>query len=255
MDDWTRGRLDGVSVGPTHEGLRRRYSDLVQIITAPDPAKLAEQAAEIIGRLIADSPGPRVSLGLAGGSTPSLTYERLRSTDIDWTKVDTWLSDERWVPSDHEQSNARMARDALLDHVPATFHDIRWGRKRLPQAAAQEYAANLNSALGDRPDMVILGMGDDGHTASLFPGTDALHETDTSYVANFVPDKGWRLTATVPLLHSARHLVFLVTGPAKARVLAAVLAGETFPATLVAAGAENTTWLIDEAAAAHLDRA
>ena len=98
-------------------------------------------------------------------------------------------------------------------------------------------------------------MGDDGHTASLFPGTDALHESDTSYVANFVPDKGWRLTATVPLLHSARHLVFLVTGAAKARVLAAVLGGETFPATLVAAGAENTTWLIDEAAAAHLDRA
>ena len=226
----------------------------MQVITASDPAQLADRAAEIISRLIADSPGPRTSLGLAGGSTPSLTYERLRSTDTEWTKVDTWLSDERWVPSDHEQSNARMVRNMLLDHVPATFHNLRWGKRRLPQAAAQEYSAALATVVGDRPDVVLLGLGDDGHTASLFPGTDALNETEAAYVANFVPDKGWRLTATVPLLHAARHLVFLVTGSTKARMLAAVLDGEAYPATMVAAGAENVTWLVDDAAATHLDR-
>ena len=175
------------------------------------------------------------------------------NAEVDWTAVDCWLSDERWVPRDDPDSNSRMARAALLDHVPAVFHDIGWRKKRLPQAAAQEYAAKLETIFHEAPDIVLLGMGEDGHTASLFPGTDALEDTSSGYVANFVPGKGWRLTATLGLLHRARHLVFLVAGTGKAGVLSRVLNGEPFPSTLAGRGHSDVTWLVDEAAAAELD--
>lgn len=226
----------------------------MRIIVARDLAELAERAAAHIAALLAASRSDRVSLGLAGGSTPRGTYERLREqADIDWTRVDAWLGDERWVPPDHGDSNGWAARTALLDHVPAAFFAVPWGEGRPPQAAAEEYAATLQQILGDRPDIVLLGMGDDGHTASLFSGTAALAETDSDFVANLVPGRGWRLTATLPLLHRARHLVFLVAGQAKASVLARVMNGEPLPSRLVADGAEDVTWLVDEPAASALD--
>ena len=225
----------------------------MRIIVSKDPAGLADRAASHIAELISAYGDRRVSLGLAGGSTPRATYERLRQTEVDWTSVDCWLSDERWVPRDHPDSNSLMARVALLDHVPAVFHDIGWRKRRLPQAAAQEYAAKLETIFHEAPDIVLLGMGEDGHTASLFPGTDALEDTSSGYIANFVPGKGWRLTATLGLLHRARHLVFLVAGAGKAGVLSRVLNGEPLPSTLVGRGPNDVTWLIDEAAAAELD--
>ncbi|MDF1595053.1 MAG: 6-phosphogluconolactonase [Acidimicrobiia bacterium] len=226
----------------------------MRIVVARDPADLAGQAAARIAGLIASSGRERVSLGLAGGSTPRGTYERLRDqADIDWTRVDAWLSDERWVPPDHEDSNGLTARTALLDHVSAAFFAIPWGEGRPPQAAAEEYAATLTRILGAAPDIVLLGMGDDGHTASLFPGTAALAETERDYVANLVPGRGWRLTATLPLLHRTRHLIFLVAGRDKASVLARVMDGEPLPSRLVAEGAEDVTWLVDEAAASALE--
>ena len=110
------------------------------------------------------------------------------------------------------------------------------------------------AAADERPDLVLLGMGDDGHTASLFPGTDALEVTDRSYVANWVAGKDtWRLTATFPLLWSAREIVFVVTGKAKAAMLARIIdQQEPLPAQRVAAGNPNTTWFLDEAAASLL---
>ena len=225
----------------------------MRIIVSEGPVELADRAASHIAELISTYEGRRVSLGLAGGSTPRATYEQLRNTEVDWTAVDCWLSDERWVPRDHPDSNSRMARLALLDHVPAVFHDIGWRKKRLPQAAAQEYAAKLETIFHEAPDIVLLGMGEDGHTASLFPGTDALEDTSSGYIANFVPGKGWRLTATLGLLNRARHLVFLVAGTGKAGVLSRVLNGEPFPSTLVGRGHSDVTWLVDEAAAAELD--
>ena len=224
----------------------------MRIIVSKDPAELADQAASHIAELISYG-NRRVSLGLAGGSTPRATYERLRKIEVDWTAVDCWLSDERWVPRDHPDSNSLMARLALLDHVPAVLHDIGWRKKRLPQAAAQEYSATLETVFHEAPDIVLLGMGEDGHTASLFPGTDALEDTSSGYIANFVPGKGWRLTATLGLLNRARHLVFLVAGTGKAGVLSRVLNGEPFPSTLVSSGHSDVTWLVDEAAAAELD--
>jgi len=225
----------------------------MRIIVSEGPVELADRAASHIAELISTYEGRRVSLGLAGGSTPRATYEQLRNTEVDWTAVDCWLSDERWVPRDDPDSNSRMARLALLDHVPAVFHDIGWRKKRLPQAAAQEYSAKLETIFDEAPDIVLLGMGEDGHTASLFPGTDALEDTSSGYIANFVPGKGWRLTATLGLLNRARHLVFLVAGTGKAGVLSRVLNGEPFPSTLVGRGHSDVTWLVDEAAAAELD--
>ena len=225
----------------------------MRIVVAADAAELAERAAAHITELIAVAPGPRVSLGLAGGSTPRATYEKLRDADIDWTTVDAWLSDERWVAPDHEFSNARMVREALLNHVPAAFLDVLWCEGGDPEPAAEQYAAVLERTIGDRPDIVLLGVGDDGHTASLFPGTAALEETHSNYVANLVPEKGWRLTATLPLLHRARKIVFLVSGEGKADMLAQVLSGAPYPSTLVADGADDVTWFVDEAAASCLE--
>lgn len=225
----------------------------MRVVIATDPGELARSAAAHIAGLILQSSGPRVTLGLAGGSTPRATYRELRAAQIDWSRVDLWLGDERWVAPDHEESNERMAREELLDHVPAVFHGIRWEKGRPPHAAAEEYARTLQRILGDHPDIVVLGMGDDGHTASLFPGTAALAETDADYVANHVPGRGWRLTATVPLLRRCRHTVFLVAGEAKADVLARVLGGDKLPSAVVAEAAGDVVWFVDEAAASRIE--
>lgn len=225
----------------------------MRVVVAKDAAGLAERAAAHIAELIAVAPGPRVSLGLAGGSTPRATYEKLRDADIDWTVVDAWLGDERWVAPDHKHSNARMAREVLLDHVPAAFLDNPWCEGCDPKTVAEQYAADLDRTIGDKPDIVLLGMGDDGHTASLFPGTTALEETQAGYAANLVPEKGWRLTATLPLLHRVRKIIFLVSGEGKADILAQVLRGAPYPSTLVAEGADDVTWFVDEAAASCLE--
>lgn len=226
----------------------------MRVVIATDAVDLARRASDHIAGLIVQSAGPRVTLGLAGGSTPRATYRELRAAQVDWSRVDLWLSDERWVAPDHEDSNERMAREELLDYVPAVFHGIPWREGRPPLVAAEEYAWTLETILGDHQDIVVLGMGDDGHTASLFPGTAALTETDADYVANLVPGRGWRLTATIPLLHRSRHTVFLVSGEGKADVLARVLGGERLPSAVVAEGAGDVVWFIDEAAASRLDR-
>lgn len=225
----------------------------MKTIVADHPEHLAELASELVASLLREAPGERASLGLAGGSTPRATYERLRSSDVPWERVDAWLSDERWVPNDHEDSNGRMARRSLIDHVPATLLEIDYLERRLPQAAAQRYARRLTEVVGDQPYIVLLGMGDDGHTASLFPGTDALRVENADFVANFVPERGWRLTATIPILHRARHLVFLVSGETKAAMIRRVFNGEDLPIARVAGGAVDVTWLLDEAAAGLLD--
>ncbi len=225
----------------------------MRIIIAADAGDLAGRASDLITRLLDEAPGPRATLGLAGGSTPRATYELLRNAPVDWSRVDLWLSDERWVPPDDPDSNGRMAQETLADHIPAGFYPVPWFADRPAEEAAAEYAATIDRICGDRPDIVMLGMGDDGHTASLFPGRPTLTAGGTAYVADLVPGKGRRLTATVELLHGARHIVFLVAGAAKAPVLAAVLDGEPYPATLVAQGAGDVTWIVDEAAAAGID--
>ena len=223
---------------------------MMRIDVHATPEDLAEAAADHLAELLAVAP---VTFGLAGGSTPAPTYQALSRRSLDWSRVTCWLPDERWVPPDDPASNALMARRQLIDHVPAqliapdtTLAD--------PDESAAAYQRLLESEFDDGPDLVLLGIGDDGHTASLFPGTEALEYKDAGYVANWVDRFGtWRLTATAPLLHHSDHLLFLVVGAAKAVTIRRILVDEEqLPARVVAEAASDVTWLLDAEAAALL---
>jgi 6-phosphogluconolactonase len=222
------------------------------------PSKLAESAAaEIAAWLRVDADRPTV--GLAGGSTPQATYRALGVLEAPWNRVDVWMTDERFVPPGGPDHNATMARAALLDHVGAVFHEVPY-RAGDPESCAAEYEARLREVLPDAgrgpvPGLVILGLGADGHTASLFAGSQLLAGTRRGYEATWVAALGsWRLTATLPLLAAARRTMFIVSGVSKAAAVARVLdpaAGD--PAALVSRASRDPVWLLDREAASALD--
>jgi 6-phosphogluconolactonase len=217
------------------------------------PAELAAAAAGFVESYINDA-GRQLTVGLAGGGTPAATYNELAERDIDWSQTTMWLGDERWVPHDNADSNTRMARETLVDRVITRLlaPDTAFGE---PEVAAAKYSRMLSEAFWEgRPDIVLLGLGDDGHTASLFPETEALDVEENCYLANWVEEKEtWRLTASMPMLWSARQLVFLVQGEDKAGVVAQIIDdGHPYPAQRVAAGATSVRWLVDAAAASRL---
>ncbi len=220
------------------------------------PGALAEAAAHEIASWLSVRGGDR-TIGLAGGTTPRLAYESLRDRDVPWREVHAWMTDERHVPTDDADSNAGMARRALFDEVPATLHEVPWHED--PQKAAIEYEAELATLLPRRhavlePGLIVLGMGTDGHTASLFPGSSALGEDRRDFVATRVDGVGWRLTATIPLLSRARRTIFIVTGRAKAPAVAEALGGSSdLPAAVVSDASRDPIWLLDTEAAALLD--
>lgn len=222
----------------------------MNVIAHPDPTAVAEAAANLVA---ADIDAGIGNVGLAGGTTPRATYERLAELAVDWSDTTLWLGDERWVPEGHPDSNAGMARDAFVDSVGASLLPLEYEIGE-PVLAARAYDRTLHRVFGDQgPGLVLLGLGDDGHTASLFPRSAALRTRRAGYVATWVDAKGvWRLTATLPLLWQAHHVMFLVTGEAKATVLAEIEAGHPYPSQQVAAGARRVTWLVDEAAASQL---
>jgi 6-phosphogluconolactonase len=218
-----------------------------------DPEALARAAATRIGAwLRADG---HHALGLAGGSTPRLTYEHLRTEDVPWHRTHCWLTDERHVPADHADSNGGMARAALIDHVSGHFHPVEYDPD--PVLTAASYSNSLvrmwDESESSGHGLMLLGLGDDGHTASLFPDTAAL-DSEADFVANWVPAKDtWRLTATVPLLASAEQLIFLVAGAAKAEAVASILETESdLPAAVVSRAASEPVWMLDAAAASGL---
>jgi 6-phosphogluconolactonase len=228
------------------------------------PEELAEAAARTFAekaeKAIAER--GRFVVALAGGSTPKATYEILardHAEDVDWTNVHIFFGDERTVPPDHEDSNYRMSHEALLDRVPVgSVHPMRG--ELAPEEAASAYEEELEGFFGDGPvvlDLAMLGIGGDGHTASLFPETAALEVTDRLVVANPVPKLGTtRITLTAPVLNAAREVVFLVAGDGKAEALKEILEGDTdprqYPAKLVQP--ENgPTWMVDRAAARSLN--
>lgn len=224
----------------------------MELVVYETADEVAVGAARRIAELATEATD-RFSLGLAGGSTPVATYEQLRGQEIGWDNVDVWLSDERWVPHDDERSNGRMAIETLIDHVGSRFERPRWSELMEPGDSAAFYEATLRSIHNGRlPDLVLLGMGGDGHTASLFPGSAALDEERRWYVGNVIPDTGEsRLTATYPMLWTARHLMVITSGESKAQALRDSFAGTT-PAGRIAEGDAEVEWHVDTTAASLL---
>ena len=219
---------------------------------------VADAAAFILGqarKAIAERSEFRIAL--SGGNTPAPVYARIavEARDLPWESVRFTFGDERCVPLDDPQSNFRMARENLF--VPAAVPEKSIMRMRGeidPQIAAREYEDQLNAiAIGSgqsiyQHDLILLGLGDDGHTASLFPGTAALDEMTRRVVANFVPKlDAWRLTFTLPLINHARHILFLVGASKSPQLIERVLAGNSqFPAARVNPVAGEVTWIIGE---------
>ena len=235
----------------------------------PDPTNLAYAAAGHVVSLAAEAiaAGGRFSIGVSGGSTPRALYALLATheftTRFDWPSVHVFWGDERCVPPDHPDSNYRMVREALLDHIPLPKHNIYRIRGEIePEQAAAEYEQVLRAffdhkAPTPRFDVLLLGMGDDGHTASLFPGTAALHQRSRWVVENYVEELDtWRITLTPVALNAAANVIFLVSGRAKAETLRAVLKGphqpEKYPAQLVQPAEGHLLWMVDADAAALL---
>jgi 6-phosphogluconolactonase len=196
--------------------------------------------------------GGRCALALSGGSTPRPAYERLATEPgMPWSAVEIYFGDERAVPPTDPASNYRMAREALVDRVGLPAERVHRMEADDPdvEAAAARYAA----LLPDRLDVLVLGMGPDGHTASLFPRSPALRETRRKVVParSPVPPVD-RLTITPPVITSARRVAVITAGAAKAPLLAQVLRGPWRPEELPAQLAREGTWLVDRAAAAAL---
>lgn len=193
-----------------------------------------------------------VSLALAGGSTPRPVYRRLASEpDLPWSRVRIFFGDERRVPPDHPESNYRMAREALLSHLPmppAAVHRME-GEAADPDVAAREYAERLPETL----DLLILGIGSDGHTASLFPGTPTLRESRRLVVPATAPvEPRGRLTITPPVIGAARCVIALGAGSGKATAVVRALEGAWDPSSCPAQLARRGLWVLDEAAACGL---
>jgi 6-phosphogluconolactonase len=223
-----------------------------ELVVLDDAAACARDTADRFVRAAESAIAARGKfvVAFAGGSTPKAAYQLLRSRTLDWKRVEVWFGDERCVPPDHKDSNYKMAREALLAEVPATVHRIEG--ELPPEEAARKYDDALASPSFDRFDLVLLGMGPDGHTASLFPGTTALAETNRRAVAVHVAKlDSWRVTLTAPLLSAGREILIACPGADKAEALAIALEGAdgSVPIQLIRG---NVTWLCDRAAAARL---
>ena len=196
-------------------------------------------------------------IALSGGNTPRPVYTQLATIgrDLPWDLIRITFGDERCVPPDDAESNFRMARETLLAPAAVPKQSILRLRGEIdPQTAAQEYQDHLDAIATEggqpiyRHDLILLGLGDDGHTASLFPGTAALDETIRRVMANFVPKfNTWRLTFTFPLINAARHILFLVGASKNPALIERVLQGDSqYPAARVNPSAGDVTWMIGE---------
>jgi 6-phosphogluconolactonase len=225
-----------------------------------DSDGLYAQAAAHIDRAGAAAIAERgvFHLALSGGQTPLPAYLRLTSSmALDWGRIHVYWSDERCVPPSDMRSNYRAASDALLRHVTIPSENIhRIDGKMPPIDAAEAYEATLRRSLrdvGGRLDLVLLGIGSDGHTASLFPGDPALRERDRWVAAVNAPaEPPWRVTMTLPLINAAQDVLFLVTGGEKAEAVRAIIAGDPLPASFVRPTDGTAGLLVDTAAASFL---
>lgn len=242
---------------------RRARKAKMNVVVCKDTVELASRAAGEFVRIGKESISERGSfvVALSGGSTPVLLYKQLLSANLDWNRVFFYFGDERNVPPDEEASNFRSANKELLRPLRIREDRILRWRTELesPDVVAKDYQDRLEE-LGPgipRLDLILLGMGSDGHTASLFPGTEALKKTQHFAVANRVPKLGlWRFTLTFPVINNARNVMFLVAGVDKADALASILGPNGDPDELPARRVQPTkgdlTWFVDRAAASKL---
>jgi 6-phosphogluconolactonase len=224
----------------------------MEYLVLPNPSAVANHAADIVQAEI-DSYGG-ILLGLAGGSTPRSTYEALTDRSIDWSYTTAWMTDERWVAPDSDESNQKMARESLIEPTGVAFIAPDTTLASIDEAAEKFTGLVVPETERANRSIVLLGIGTDGHTASLFPGSSALEDSGARYIANHVPSLDtWRLTSTYGLLATADTVLFLVTGESKAEVIAAIEAGADVPSAHVTARGQ-VLWLLDDAAASGLWR-
>ncbi|HLQ30999.1 MAG TPA: 6-phosphogluconolactonase [Ktedonobacteraceae bacterium] len=241
----------------------------MQIAIFPDTNTLSQQAAQYIVRLASEAivTRGRFTIALSGGSTPKILYGLLGTEpyrgQINWASVEIFWSDERCVPPDSADSNYALAQEVLLSKIPIPANQVH----RMPadqpdrEAASREYTSEMQRTFGTNGipsfDLLQLGMGPEGHTASLFPHQESLHEQQRLVMPVIVPKPPPpRLTFTPPLLNAARHVLFLVTGSEKAEAIQAVLEGpdqpEEYPAQIVRPPNGEVVWMLDTGAAAKL---
>jgi 6-phosphogluconolactonase len=244
----------------------------VEYFVEPDSAALARRAAQEFVTAASQAAAARgvARIAISGGSTPKAAFQLLANpaepfrTAMPWEKLQLYWVDERTVPPTDADSNYRMTREAMLDHVPLKPEQIHRMEGELdPQVAASRYESELRNSFrlegAESPtfDLIQLGMGDDGHTASLFPHTEAIHEMGRLVTANHVPQKDtWRITLTWPVINHARSVFFLIGGADKAERLKEVFLGprnvETLPSQLIWPAGGILTLFLDKAAAALL---
>ena len=238
----------------------------------PDAAALARRAAQYFVEMVEEAVGGRgrARIAISGGSTPKAAFQMLGDPRepwrgrMQWDRLELYWVDERCVPPGDEQSNYRMTREALLDRTPLRPEQIHRMEGELePDEAAARYESELRNSFRlegaevPRFDLVALGLGPDGHTASLFPHTEALHEMSRLVTANHVPQMdSWRITLTWPVINRANSVFFLISGADKAQILKEVLAGprdvERLPSQLIRPASGILTLILDESAAAEL---
>jgi 6-phosphogluconolactonase len=240
--------------------------NLGELRVFPDPGAVAASVADAFVNDAHSAISQRGAffVALAGGTTPKAAYQLLaqepRASAIDWQHVQVYFGDERCVPPDHQDSNYRMAREALLSRVPLPEQNVhRMEGEADPLVAARTYAESLIQTMGDVPhfDLIMLGMGPDGHTASLFPGTDPLVDNERLVRAVYVEKlQTHRITLTPLVINNARHVIIATEGLTKAPALYAVRMGPydpvVHPVQIVAPVDGQLSWYVDRAAAAEL---
>ncbi len=244
----------------------------IEYIVEPDSAALARRAAQQFVEIAEQAAATRgrARIAISGGSTPKVAFQLLADPSqpwfrrMPWDKLDLFWVDERTVPPDHSDSNYRMTKEAMLDHVPLKPEQIhRMEGELAPEVAAARYESllrntfRLEGAESPRFDLIALGMGDDGHTASLFPHTAAIHEMGRLVTANQVPQMNtWRITLTWPVINQASSVFFLIGGKNKAELIKEVFTGprdpERLPSQLIWPASGILTLILDKDAAALL---
>ncbi len=239
---------------------------------SPTPAEVANAAAQFFTQAVSEAVQSRgrARIAISGGTTPKAMFALLADPaqpflkQVPWDKLELYWVDERSVPPTHADSNYRMTSEALLSKVPLLPENIHRMEGELdPEVAAARYESVIRNSFklegAETPtfDLILLGMGDDGHTASLFPHTEAIDDLTDIVTANHVPQKDtWRITLTWPVINQGREVAFLIEGAAKAQVLHDVLLGpyqpETYPSQIIRPASGRLTLLLDSAAASKL---